>query len=1004
METRIAVFIGALALNACESGNHSSLVSATEVAAPDASVDPCARLQCGPLATCAEGVCVCPAGYAHGIEGCADVDECAAGLDDCHARAQCTNIEAGFRCACPPGYAGDGRTCADLDECAQATAACDPNATCANTDGGYDCACAPGFEGDGTRCVDVDECAGGAHECAGHGICTNTVGSYGCRCAEGYQGDGRQCVDVDECALATDNCSDFARCSNISGGFLCACAPGFVGDGVRCDDVDECADALPVCPENAACVNGVGSFQCPCDGGFVSVGGFCEDLDECAAGMDQCDADATCVNTPGGYRCACPEGLMAIGLACVDEDECAEGTDDCHAAARCINTRGGFQCACGPGYTGDGRDCADVDECAQSTDDCHADAVCLNDDGGFRCVCAQGYEGDGRQCADVDECARDIAFCHRDAACNNRPGDWECVCGAGFEGDGVISCDDVDECATGRDRCAAEAACTNRIGSYECDCAEGYRGDGYTCDDIDECLEGAHGCRAEPLCVNTAGGFECAPTVLFACDCGAGGDPRCVAGDDDAQGLIPQAPWRTLDRLSDPAFLAGLEPGVSIRLCRGGVFDADLQLAVGLRCTPAGPCAIGAYDPPGQAEGGADPLILGQLRVPDTLRGVVVDGLAFAGMGMGEGVSVDAGATDITLRHLTVTGWAVGVAAPSAVNLTLSDSSITDNRRAGWLGGGQGILLQRNTFARNAGIDFTHHNVHLACADGCEDVVVRGNEVTESSMGDDGVCFMPAIGVFGRASGVIIEGNHIHEALLAAGRGCDGIAVGPETRGREEGFTDVAIRGNRVINMGGTAIGVSACQACVVENNVVVQEQALVFKGIVGPDRRVQAEDAELDAFVVRNNSIWIGDQIDTVAIAIQVYRQGGDHQIVNNAIGNLSLGFNSCCLDQDRDLGRYADVDHNICLLNDANPRASWALGYPTLERWRATGFGANSQEVDPGYAAPTGPTFDLSPADAESSVVNAGKTGASPGTDLAGRARDELPDVGAYEYAPAP
>ena len=116
----------------------------------------------------------------------------------------------------------------------------------------------------------------------------------------------------------------------------------------------------------------------------------------------------------------------------------------------------------------------------------------------------------------------------------------------------------------------------------------------------------------------------------------------------------------------------------------------------------------------------------------------------------------------------------------------------------------------------------------------------------------------------------------------------------------------------------------------------------------------------------------------------------------------NLSQGFNSCCIDQDRDLTRYDEIDHNICLLADDNPRANWALGYSSLARWQDTGFGQHSLEADPGYLSPMGPDFDLRAQGPEAPIVDAGKIAGSPGTDLDGRTRDQMPDVGAFEYAP--
>ena len=40
-----------------------------------------------------------------------DIDECALGLDNCHAQGTCTNNVGSFFCACSIGFSGDGVTC-----------------------------------------------------------------------------------------------------------------------------------------------------------------------------------------------------------------------------------------------------------------------------------------------------------------------------------------------------------------------------------------------------------------------------------------------------------------------------------------------------------------------------------------------------------------------------------------------------------------------------------------------------------------------------------------------------------------------------------------------------------------------------------------------------------------------------------------------------------------------------------------------------------------------------
>ncbi len=44
---------------------------------------------------------------------CADIDECAEGIDDCHRRsnATCDNVDGSFVCTCRDGFTGNGTSC-----------------------------------------------------------------------------------------------------------------------------------------------------------------------------------------------------------------------------------------------------------------------------------------------------------------------------------------------------------------------------------------------------------------------------------------------------------------------------------------------------------------------------------------------------------------------------------------------------------------------------------------------------------------------------------------------------------------------------------------------------------------------------------------------------------------------------------------------------------------------------------------------------------------------------
>ena len=122
------------------------------------------------------------------VPGCADVNECATGTDNCHSNATCTNSAGSFSCACDTGYHGSGTSCAQR--------ACPAN----STRSGDSCVCNSGYSGSiswndandtwAGSCSDVDECSAGTDNCNANATWSNTTGGYNCTCNTGYFGNG----------------------------------------------------------------------------------------------------------------------------------------------------------------------------------------------------------------------------------------------------------------------------------------------------------------------------------------------------------------------------------------------------------------------------------------------------------------------------------------------------------------------------------------------------------------------------------------------------------------------------------------------------------------------------------------------------------------------------------------------------------------------------------------------------------------------------------------------
>ena len=243
------------------------------------------------------------------------------------------------------GFFFDGKSCVDFDECAAGLNNCHADATCTNTEGGFTCECKSGFEGSGVNCVAKTTPT----------VAPTTPPS----CDIGFFFDGKSCVDFDECATGLNDCHSDATCNNIEGGYTCECKSGFIGDGktdcivvppscdagffldmktLTCIDFDECASGLNDCHNDATCNNTEGGFTCECKAGYIGNG-------------TDCTAITTTQSTPTVTAKPCPGGstLSDDGFTCVDINECVTGDDICHKNARCMNHEDGYTCRCKSG-------------------------------------------------------------------------------------------------------------------------------------------------------------------------------------------------------------------------------------------------------------------------------------------------------------------------------------------------------------------------------------------------------------------------------------------------------------------------------------------------------------------------------------------------------------------------------------------------------------------------------------------------------------------------------
>ncbi|XP_016775839.3 signal peptide, CUB and EGF-like domain-containing protein 2 isoform X12 [Pan troglodytes] len=357
-----------------------------------------------------------------------DVDECAQGLDDCHADALCQNTPTSYKCSCKPGYQGEGRQCEDIDECGnELNGGCVHD--CLNIPGNYRCTCFDGFmlAHDGHNCLDVDECLENNGGC--QHTCVNVMGSYECCCKEGFFLSDNQhtCIHRSEEGLSCMN-KDHG-CSHICkeaprGSVACECRPGF-----------ELAKNQRDCI--LTCNHGNGGCQHSCDDTADGPECSCHPQYKMHTDGRSClEREDTVLEVTESNTTSVVDGDKRVKRRLLMET-CAVNNGGCDRT--CKDTSTGVHCSCPVGFTLqlDGKTCKDIDECQTRNGGC--DHFCKNTVGSFDCSCKKGFKllTDEKSCQDVDECSLDRTCDH---SCINHPGTFACACNRGYTLYGFTHC------------------------------------------------------------------------------------------------------------------------------------------------------------------------------------------------------------------------------------------------------------------------------------------------------------------------------------------------------------------------------------------------------------------------------------------------------------------------------------------------------------------------------------------------------------------------------------
>jgi hypothetical protein len=541
----------------------------------------------------------------------------------------------------------------------------------------------------------------------------------------------------------------------------------------------------------------------------------------------------------------------------------------------------------------------------------------------------------------------------------------------------------------------------------------------------------AAACATEP--------FPTTGTIHYVCDCGAGADRNCVVGSDSADGLSKATAWRTW--AEGVAAVSSMKAGDTLAFCKGGTFtNQDNPPLQSLACSAAKPCIIRDYVPTWASGDEAAPIVnvlgdnsafnftnLGAATHDEGYRILNID--AEGGGVAGSGVTLGNDVKDVTFCNMTFNGFRLGfyvsdanAPAPGSddknARIVLRGSRITNNSQMGYLGACSGCSIQYSYFNQNGGGDPSIHSIYLEDAETQDSAGVStpypadgetiiGNEIDNSApVGQpcDGV----ALVVHGQHSNLTIAGNTIKEDASIVTGNCYGISV---TSGynRPEGFSNVLISGNTIINPGEVGIQTTICSHCTIENNLILAG-AMGSIGIAWgqPIGQHPAQDPDGTAGIIRNNTIYF-DNGGQGGNGIVVGEEGTGHVIANNVIFTTTAPTSDRfgCLNLPLPHASYAFVDNNACAF-PSSASAFWELtsSSASLAAWQTVGGGFDEHSINgnPRFTRPALAAFDFSPA-AGSPLISAGDAAHASATDLAGKTRPSPPDMGALQHsAPVP
>lgn len=505
-------------------------------------------------------------------------------------------------------------------------------------------------------------------------------------------------------------------------------------------------------------------------------------------------------------------------------------------------------------------------------------------------------------------------------------------------------------------------------------------------------------------------------TVHYYCDCGTGASGTCVAGDDANAGTSSSAPRRTIANAI--TLMASLSGTNTVALCQGGAFNAAASLngayapgcAAGTTCTD-----LREYSPPSNDT--AKPIITmatnnNLFHLEENRGGVRIFNLKLIGDNAPADMNNIAfffynGVHDIEIGNLDIVNFSTGMdnenggASPTS-NISMTGNTFTNNSRFAYYGGSSGTKINYNVFESSGNstslVHTIYENNYGSIAYGVE---IIGNYI-HGQYGS--TCLGSVLSSHGAIDGLKVQHNIVTIDSASTTGGCYGLEFSNQTNDTHPTFFKNAVfSGNTIINGGNTALLVTTCPGCIIENNLIISDWSYNgnINGIVVPAIVHRAQDVISDANIVRNNTVWFGPNVTGTGVGIVTNSEGTGHIISNNTVSSVQGSGTLNCFRHDLALTSYAFMDNNHCY-GTVTTHYEYTHG-TNLAAWQtytsSYGFDAHSIGGAPMFAsaASTG-SYNFHP-NTGSPLIGAGNNVNMSTLDFAGVTRPSSPAIGAFE-----